>query len=548
MSESKFDFIIVGAGSAGCVLAYRLSENPRHSVLLLEAGGSHDQFLVHMPLGFQGMYDNPKFDWRYTTEPYTGRPEKPRSWIRGRMLGGTSSLNGMVYVRGQASDYDGWAARGCHGWSWNDVLPAYRAMENHELGANDWRGSGGPLDVTCMPDRIPLCDAYIAAGAALGLPAKRDLNEGDQAGIGYYPRTIANGRRVSSATAFLDKARSRPNLTVMTSASVQRVLVEGPAGQRRATGVACRVGSDQQTFQANREVIVSAGTIASPQLLQVSGLGPGQHLAGLGIEVLRDLPGVGYNLQEHLNAGCVHAVRKGSLNSEMTGLNLVKQIGRYLLRRNGLMAMAAAQVGFFARTRPGLAHANAQWHMAPMRLEEPTPAQLAEGKISLKLTKVGGFTSFGCVMQPAPNGSILVRSADIAIPPTIRYDHLTTEEDQRTMIEIIRLTRSVAEQAPLADFGVEEVSPGPGVRSDEALLEHAFKTGGLGYHPVGTCRMGADEASVVDPALCVRGVGGLRVADASIIPVMPSGNTNAPVMMIGWKAADLIQRHHDRPR
>jgi len=529
---NTYDFIIVGAGSAGCALAYRLSENPRHSVLLLEAGRKDDSFMVRMPLGFQPMYGNPKFDWCYRTEPYSQRRETPPVWTRGKMLGGCSSVNGMVYVRGQPEDYDGW---NCPGWTWADVLPAYRAMENHELGADALRGTDGPLDVSCIPERIPLCDAYIEAGAQAGLPIREDLNREDQVGIGYYARTISKGRRVSAARAFLDKCRERPNLRIRTHAQVGRVVFEG----RRAAGVRCLIDGGWETLHAAREVILSAGTIGSAQILQLSGIGPGRLLAEHGIELLRDAPAVGTNLQEHFNAGCVHSVKTGSLNAELSGARLAGNLMRYLLTGKGPMAMSAALVGAFAKTRPGLPNANAQWHMAPLMLDKPG-GEGASGEMSLKLSKIGGLTSFGCVLHPKPNGSIRIASVDPLVAPKIRYDHLVSEEDQRTTIEIVRFTRRIAEQPALKPYILEEVSPGPSMQSDDALLEHAFKTGNLGYHPVGTCRMGQDADAVVDPRLRVRGVEGLRVADASVMPVITSGNTNAPAMMIGYKAGDLI--------
>ncbi len=526
---NQYDFIIVGAGSAGCALAYKLSEDPQNRVLLIEAGPSDDLLMIRMPMGFPPLYKSVR-DWNYKPEPTETMPH-PVPWIRGKTLGGSSSVNGMVYVRGQPQDFDGWEALGNKGWGWKDVLPVYRAMENHELGADECRGTGGPVDITCTHEPNALSDAYIAAAAAVGMPTKADLNRPDQVGAGYFQRTIKDGRRVSSARAFLDKCRSRKNLSVITDTLARRLTFSG----KRVTGIECLKNGSITTFSATKEVILACGTINSPQLLQLSGIGPGAHLAQFGIATLSDLPGVGGNLQEHWNAGTVLKVKHGSLNSQLRGIRLATNLLKYAVSGRGLLAMAAAQVGGFAKTRPDLDRANIQFHMAPVavnRKEHPDDP--------LVLSKVGGITAFGCVMRPSPAGDVMIQSPDPEQHPRIRYEHLRSEEDRRTMLEIIRLMRQIGEQAPLKAFGAEEIFPGIQVQSDDALLQHALKNGGLGYHPVGTCKMGIDADAVVDPRLKVYGVDGLRVADASIIPVMPSGNTNAPSMMIGLKAGDMI--------
>ena len=533
----QYDFIIVGAGSAGCALAHRLTERPDFNVLLIEAGPQDPGFFSRMPMGFKQLFQNPKFDWNYRPESNPNMPARPQPWIRGKMLGGSSAINGMVYVRGQPEDFDGWAALGNVGWGWQDVLPVYRSMENHELGADDCRGAGGLVDVTCARESNELSDAYIEAAVQLGLPRKVDLNRPDQVGVGYFQRTIKDGKRVSSATAFLSRCRGKKNLTIICDAHVTKVVTQG----RRATGIECLQNGTKRAFAAAKEVILSAGSINSPQLLQLSGIGPAAHLKSAGIEVLHDLPGVGGNLQEHLNAGCVHTVSRGSLNPAFRSWGLVRSMLTYVTLQRGVMAMAAAQVGAFAKTRAGLSRANAQWHMAPLRMVAKGGEDIAGGgDTEMEVAAVGGITSFGCVMHPAPGGDVLIQSSDPLKPPRIRYEHLRSEEDRRTMVKIIQLTRKIAEQPALAPFIQEEVLPGPQVQSDEALLDYATKTGQLGYHPVGTCKMGRDSQAVVSHELKVHGVQGLRVVDASIMPVITSGNTNAPSMMIGFKAGGMI--------
>ena len=532
---NTYDFIIVGAGSAGCALAYRLSDNPAFSVLVIEAGPKDDNFFIRMPLGFKQLYQNPKYDWNFQPEPVSnGMRNVP--WIRGKVLGGSSSVNGMVYVRGQPEDFDGWEALGNPGWGWKDILPVYQAMENHQLGADAMRGAGGPLDVTCHAQHDALSDAYILAGTQVGLPLKDDLNRDDQVGIGYYQRTIVNGRRVSSATAFLDRCKDRKNLTVMTDVHVRKVVLEG----RRATGVECVIKGALQVFRCNKEIILSAGSVNSPQLLQLSGIGDAAHLRSVGVDPVHDLPGVGGNLQEHFNAGCVHKAETGGLNREFRGIRLLGNVLKYAMFKRGVMSVAAAPVGAFAKTRPGLTRANAQWHMAPLRLGGSPDSGDKAKKSGLEITEIGGITSFGCVMQPTPGGDIMITSADPMKAPRIRYEHLRSKEDQQTTVEIIRLTRRIAQQPALAGFALTEVFPGPLAQSDDQLLEHALKTGSIGYHPAGTCKMGRDPLAVVDHQLKVHGITGLRVADASIMPILTSGNTNAPSMMIGMKAGNMI--------
>jgi choline dehydrogenase len=539
-----FDFIVVGAGSAGCTLVYKLLEKPGHRVLLVEAGGEHDRLFVNMPMGFSLLHDDPRTDWMYAQEQPSNRRVATSSWKAGKLLGGSSSINGMVYVRGQPEDYDDWARFGNPGWGWADVLPIFKAMEDHELGADDLRGVGGPLPVTCTAEPNALSDAYIAAGVELGLPRRDDLNREDQVGIGYYQRTIRRGRRMSAAAAFLNPVRNKPQLTVMTNTTVRRILIEG----QRAIGIECVLADGtSQTFTAAREIILSAGAIGSPKLLQLSGIGPGSLLNTLGIGIVRDLPGVGANLQEHLCCGCVHKVRHGSLNSELRGVRLVKNLARYFLFRRGIMAMAAAQVGAFFKTRRDLARANAQLFMAPVCMagkRSPDVPAVSAPEDKVVPATIGGLTSFGCPARPAPGGNVMIQSPDFNAKPLIRYEHLRSDDDKATTVAIIRLIRRFAEQPALAAYGLEEVLPGPAVQSDEALLDFAVNTGQLAYHPAGTCKMGSDRMAVVNHELKVVGIAGLRVADASVMPLLTSGNTNAPSMMIGFKAGTMIAAEH----
>jgi choline dehydrogenase len=538
VATESFDYIIVGAGSAGCVLASRLSADPGKRVLLVEAGPEDKSPLIHMPKGFGALIHDPKHAWQFEAQPHAGNGFRTEKWARGKMLGGSSSINGMTYVRGQQQDYDGWENDlGLKGWGWEQVGRAFRAIEDHALGDDGVRGTGGPLHISPHPDHHPFSDAFIAAAECIGIPHNDDQNRADQYGLGYMCRTIKNGRRQSAAVAFLKPARGRPNLRVITDSMVHRVLFEN----RRAAGIQCgptgAPRGEVRTYRAERDIIICAGTLQSPQILQLSGIGPAEHLQAHGIPVVVDLPGVGANLREHW---CIwmnfRMAQPLSYNREFSGLRLVGNLLRYVLTHKGIMASSSHEINGFLKTRPELARADLQIHAAPYSLD------LSTVDSKTRFEQGHGANVLVYPTRPESRGTLVIRSTDVNVTPLISPNYLATDDDCRTTIDGVRLIRRLAAQAPLRPFLSEESFPGAAVTTDEQILDACRRFGQSGYHAVGTCKMGldADPTAVVDARLRVRGVAGLRIMDCSVMPTTVSGNTNAPAMAMAWRAADLI--------
>ncbi len=529
METIEADYVVVGAGSAGCVVAARLSEDPATRVVVLEAGGEDRNIWIHIPIGYGKNIANPDVNWCYETEPDPGVNNRRIFWPRGKVLGGSSSINGLLYVRGQPEDYDHWRQLGNVGWSFDDVLPYFKRSEGRIGKPDPLRGSDGPLTVTDFTDPNPLSEAYFQAAMAAGIPRNDDYNGPVQDGVGYYQTTIRNGRRCSAAVAFLKPAMKRGNLRVITRALAGRVLFAGT----RATGVAFTENGVDKMVRAKREVILCGGAINSPQLLMLSGIGSPAHLAEHGIAPMADLPGVGQNLQDHFQVRYVYkCTRPITVNDIMMSNRRMAMMGlQYLLTRKGPLTASAGQIGIFTRTRPELASPDIQFHFIGFSADRPS-----EG-----LHKFSGFTQNVCQLRPESRGEILLKSADPAASPAIHPNYLSTELDRRTIVEGLKLGRRIASQAALQPFIASEYLPGPAVQSDAELLDYAKNFGSTIYHPIGTARMGTDRMAVVDDQLRVHGITGLRVADASIMPSMVSGNTNAACIMIGEKCADMLR-------
>ncbi|HUO81115.1 MAG TPA: GMC family oxidoreductase N-terminal domain-containing protein [Steroidobacteraceae bacterium] len=532
---SEHDYVIVGAGSAGAVLAARLTENGRHSVLLLEAGGSDLRPWIQVPIGYGLTFQNPRYNWMYEAEADPAIAGRTTYVPRGKVLGGSSAINAMVYVRGEPRDFDDWAAAGNPGWSWRDVLPYFRKSEDHAGGASEFHGSGGPLHVADTgADVHPLCHRFIAACGEIGVAPTRDFNAGRLEGAGLWQVTIRNGIRVSTASAYLRPARRRPNLEVRTRAHVTRVLLEG--GEAR--GVEYRRGGRLHRARARREVVLSAGAINSPQLLQLSGIGEPALLAALGIPLARAAPAVGQGLQDHLAVSYFYRSRVPTLNDRLAPLHGKAWAGlQYLLTRRGPLAMSVNQAGAFLRSRPELARPNLHLYFNPISYSTaPGPRR--------RLLNPDPFPAFLMsfnTCRPTSRGSVAIRSADPLAPPAIRTRYLSTAEDVADVHEGARVLRRIAAAAPLADVIEREYQPGAEVRSDADVLADFRARAGSVYHASCTCAMGPDpERAVVDARLRVHGVGRLRVVDASVFPNVTSGNTNAPTIMVAERAADLM--------
>ena len=532
-SRGPFDYVIIGAGSAGCLLANRLSADANTRVLLLEAGGKDDYFWIHVPVGYLYTIGNPRTDWCYRTEADEGLNGRTLGYARGLGLGGCSSINAMIYMRGQKSDYDYWSSLGNRGWSWDEVLPYFIRTEDYAHGADELHGAGGELRVEERRVNWEILDAWREAAEQCGIPKIKEFNRGDNFGNAYFQMNQKHGVRWSNTKAFLRPVMRRSNLTVLTHAHVSRIRFDTANGNRRATGVEFRSGQGGNEFaEAKREVILSAGSIGSPQILQLSGIGPGSLLQESGLPVVHDLPGVGENLHDHLQVRIMYKVKNTVTLNERTHSLIGKMaMGlEYLFYRTGPLTMPPSQLGAFARSDPSQPSANIEWHVQPLSLE----------KFGEPLHPFPAITPSVCNLRPTSRGHVRIRSSDPQTHPAIKLNYLSTEEDKRVAVDSIRITRRIMQAKALQRFEPEEFKPGPGIETDEALRKAAGDLGTTIFHPVGTCKMGRDELAVVDDRLRVRGVQGLRVIDASVMPRITSGNTNAPTTMIAEKGAEML--------
>ena len=531
------DYIVVGAGSAGCALAARLSENGRHKVLLLEAGPDDRRFWIQVPVGYGKSFYDPRVNWMYMTEAVPELADRASYWPRGKVLGGSSSINAMVYIRGQAEDYEDWRAAGNPGWGWDDVLPLYKRLESHAWGESEHHGGAGPLHIEAPSRELhPTCEDFLRACEEAGLPRNPDFNGARQEGVGTYHITVKDGMRMSAARAYLWPARKRANLRIETGAEARRILFEG----QRAVGVAFVRNGCMETVRANKEIILAAGAVNTPKLLLLSGVGPAEDLRDLGIDPVRDSPAVGRNLQDHFDISLIYRTTVPTLNNRLHPWWGKLWAGMtYVFARRGPLALSLNQAGGFVRSRPELTRPNLQLYFSPLSYLKAPPGT----RPLMNPDPYAAVSLSVSPCRPTSRGLLRLRSADPAEPPEIRPGYLATEHDRQEVLEGLRLLRRLTRRPSLQRLIAEEVDPRPAGDDDASLLAHARDQGVTVFHPAGSCRMGPDgKDCVVDPALRLHGVAGLRIADASIFPTLPSGNTNAPAILVGEKAGDLILR------
>ncbi|MBM86786.1 MAG: choline dehydrogenase [Gammaproteobacteria bacterium] len=529
----QYDYIIAGAGTAGCVLANRLSEDSRNRVLLLEAGGKDNYFWIDIPVGYLYTIANPRTDWCYQTEPDFGLNGRTIGYARGKVLGGCSSINAMIYMRGQKSDYDYWASLGNRGWGWNDVLPVFKKSEDYQHGADDFHGSGGELRVEERRVNWEILDAWRDAAEECGIPKIDEFNRGDNFGNAYFQMNQRRGSRWSATKAYLRPAESRPNLTVITNSHVEKITFRADSGKLSAEGVQVCIDNERsQLFEARKEVLISAGAIGSPQILQLSGIGPGALLSEKGIEPKLELAGVGENLHDHLQVRSIYKVHNTiTLNQRANSLFGKAAMGlEYLFFKTGPLTMPPSQLGAFAKSDPNQTSPNIEWHVQPLSLD----------KFGDPLHNYNAITPSVCNLRPISRGHVRIKSKEFQDYPAITLNYLSTSEDEKVAVTGLKFTRRIMAATALQKFKPTELKPGPEIESDEQLLDAARNLGTTIFHPVGTCKMGNDGMAVVNDRLQVHGVDNLRVIDASIMPRISSGNTNAPTVMIAEKGAEFI--------